>query len=101
LHFQTLVAAKAVPEVWTQMAATSQLIRCASTPPAVTELKRQVMHTEHQAQAQQQEAQVADSALWDVQVGQEELPELLATVRPEASLAVVMVVVAAMMHLLL
>ena len=59
------------------------------------------MHTEHQAQAQQQEAQVADSALWDVQVGQEELPELLATVRPEASLAVVMVVVAAMMHLLL
>ena len=59
------------------------------------------MHTEHQAQAQQQEAQVADSALWDVQVGQEELPELLAAVRPEASLAVVMVVVAAMMHLLL
>lgn len=44
---------------------------------------------------------MADSLLWDVQVGQEELPELLAAVQPEASLAVVMVVVAAMMHLLL
>jgi len=57
------------------------------------------MHTEHQTQAQQQEAQVADSAPRDVQVGQEELPELLAAVQPEASLAVVAVVVASMMHL--
>ena len=57
------------------------------------------MHTEHQTQAQQQEAQVADSAPRDVQVGQEELPELLAAVQPEASLAVRVVVVTSMMHL--